>query len=359
MKHTEENQMEYNMVTASGEKILPRILRDITDGVLVLDRGGNILYINPSGCQILGLTKDCVGQKYYAVAMDDEKDDNDKFHQFLLDAVYDKDNTHSGEIEYTDKSGKKRNLRIVTSFLRNAEGNAKDGVVIQFSDETEVVRLRRKEHDTVTVFAVTMILVCSWIFFVQIWEYLNRPIPLFVMTNLVEIIGILLLLFILKNTSFTWQDIGLSVKGIGPIIRLDSLMAALGAVLLILVKVAMLKANPGHFEAGTPFFDWKVLLRTSSILYPFTAILQEFLVRGVVHENMRRIFTGKRGETLAIVVSSLFFGALHLYLGLMFMAGAALLLGVLGVLYRRQNTIWGLCIPHFVLGLMLSILHLG
>lgn len=341
------------------ERMLPRILRDITDGVLVLDQGGNVLYINPSGCQILGLKQECIGQKYYAVVMDDGNESNDTFHQFLLDAVYDKDKTHKGELEYTCKDGKKLNLRIATSFLRNSEGTVKDGVVIQFSDETEVVRLRRKERDTTTVFAVTMILICSWIFFVQIWEYLGRPISLFVMTNMVEVIGIVLLLFILKSTSFTWQDIGLSTKGLGPIIRVDSLFSALGVVLLILAKVVMMKVNPGHFPPGTPFFDWGALLSVSRILYPFTAILQEFLVRGVVHENMRRIFTGERGETLAIVVSSLFFGALHLYLGVVYMVGAALLLGVLGVLYRRQNTIWGLCIPHFVLGTVLSILHLG
>lgn len=234
-----------------------------------------------------------------------------------------------------------------------------DGVVIQFSDETEVVRLRRKERDTTTVFAVTMILLSSWIFFVQIWEYLGRPVPLFIMTNLVEAIGVLMLLFVLKNTSFTWRDIGLSAKGLGPIMCLDALLAALGVVLLVLVKTVMLKVNPGYFPQGTPFFDWSVMISASRILYPFTVILQEFLVRGVIHENMRRIFTGKQGEILTIVVSSLFFGALHLYLGVMYMVGAAFLLGALGVLYRRQNTIWGLCIPHFVLGTMLSILHLG
>ncbi len=341
------------------EGMLPRILRDITDGVLVLDQGGTVRYINPRGCQILGLTKECVGQKYYAVVMDDEKDDNDGFHQFLLDAVYDKDNVHGGELEYICEDGKKLNLRIVTSFLRNSDGTRKDGVVIQFSDITEVVRLRRKERDTTTVFAVTMILLCSWIFFIQIWEFLGRPVPLFMMTNLVELIGILLLLFILKNTSFTWQDIGLSTKKLGPIIRLDSLIAAAGVVLLILVKVVMLKVKPDYFPSDAPFFEWRNLLKVSRILYPFTAILQEFLVRGGVHENMRRIFTGKRGETVAIVVSSLFFGALHLYLGIAYMAGAALLLGLLGVLYRKQNTIWGLCIPHYVLGTALSILSLG
>ena len=61
-------------------------------------------------------------------------------------------------------------------------------------------------------------------------------------------------------------------------------------------------------------------------------------------------------ELAAIVVTSLAFGALHLFLGLIYMLGAIILLGGLGVLYRRQNTIWGLCIPHYVLGMALVFL---
>ena len=61
-------------------------------------------------------------------------------------------------------------------------------------------------------------------------------------------------------------------------------------------------------------------------------------------------------EAAAIVVSSLVFGALHLFLGLIYMLGAVVLLGGMGVLYRRQNTIWGLCIPHYVLGMALTFL---
>ena len=34
----------------------------------------------------------------------------------------------------------------------------------------------------------------------------------------------------------------------------------------------------------------------------------------------------------------------------MYMIAATALLSLFGILYRRQNSIWGLCIPHFVLG---------
>ena len=42
--------------------------------------------------------------------------------------------------------------------------------------------------------------------------------------------------------------------------------------------------------------------------------------------------------------------------GLGFMIGSFLLLSVFGVIYERQKTIWGLCIPHYFLGLSLKLI---
>ena len=54
------------MKTAAIQEIIPRILRDMSDGVLVLDMQGNILYLNEQGQTLLGVEKDCTGLKYTA-----------------------------------------------------------------------------------------------------------------------------------------------------------------------------------------------------------------------------------------------------------------------------------------------------
>ena len=110
-----------------------------------------------------------------------------------------------------------------------------------------------------------------------------------------------------------------------------------------------MRVSPGFVPAGAPFWDWSKA-NWSDYIYPLTTVLQEFLSRGVIHENLRRIFVGKHSEGAAIIVSSLIFGALHIHRGFMYMLAATALLSIFGVLYRRQNSIWGLCIPHFVLG---------
>ena len=50
------------------KEIIPRILRDMSDGVLVLDRQGQILFLNEQGRKMLGKSQDVTGQKYAAAS---------------------------------------------------------------------------------------------------------------------------------------------------------------------------------------------------------------------------------------------------------------------------------------------------
>ena len=52
------------------------------------------------------------------------------------------------------------------------------------------------------------------------------------------------------------------------------------------------------------------------------------------------------------------FAALHLHYSPFFMIGAAVLLGVFGVVYRRQRSIWGLVLVHFTFGMSAAMLGL-
>ncbi|MDO5573244.1 MAG: PAS domain S-box protein [bacterium] len=338
------------------EHLIPRILRDVTDGVMVLDMQGTIKFLNPSGGKILGTEADSLTGKKYAILMnDDSKKENDHFHQFLLDAVYDKEHVHEGNVIYVRPDGRSLELHINTSFLYDDSGNLRDGIVIQFSDVTELVTLQRKQKEASIVFAATIACVCIWVFLYVLWELCNRPISNHWMTQLVQLNGVVIFLFVLKNTSFTLRDMGFGTKNLKKIIITDSCIAVIGFVLLVGAKLLVMQFVPGFFDESKPFWNWKAM-GTSEWLYPLTVLLQEFLTRGVMHENLRRIFTGKHRESLAIIISSLIFGVLHIHMGIVYMAGAAILLGGLGMLYRKQNTIWGLCIPHYVLGISLVFL---
>lgn len=329
-------------------EIFPRILRDMSDGVLVLDKKGAVLYLNERGRALLGEHDDPVGRPYAAFFAQDAGGRNDAFHQFVLDAVYDKQHTHSGEADYTAPDGEKRRFSMTSSFLRGEDGQSQIGVVVLFSDVTELAKLHRQRHEASIIFALLMICVCAYLFLWSILRYIGAEPPTKVMTLLIEAISVLMLVIILRTTSFSIRDIGLRVANAKATFLPDILITAAGVAAFVLIKCLVLRVAPGFFPAGAPFWDFGVL-GWSDLGYPLTVVLQEFLARGVMQENLRRIFDGKHAGALSIVVSALVFGVLHIAHGLPFMIAATLLLGALGVLYHKQGNIWGLCIVHYVL----------
>ncbi len=341
---------------AEETKMIPRILRDVSDGVLVLDKRGTVLFLNPQGERLLGFGDHAVGQKYAALMLEHSRKGNESFHQFLLDALNESESTHKGEILYTQTDGNVVHLRMSTSFLFDEDGTEYEGVVIQFADITENVKLRQKQHEASFIFVTVIIYVCAWVFIDVIWELLGRPISDQLMTWVVQLLGVVVFYLVLKKTSFTLQDLGLGFKGIKSAVVTDSIIAGVGFALLIGVKLVIRAVAPDYFEPGVPFFNFDFGL--GEWMYPVVVVLQEFLTRSVMHENLRRIIVGKNSEWMAIFVSSILFGVLHIHKGIVFMLGAVILLGALGMLYRKQRTIWGLCIPHYVLGQALTILDL-
>ena len=175
--------------------------------------------------------------------------------------------------------------------------------------------MHRKEKDASIVFVSTLIFVCAWVLLVALWEFLDRPLPAHLLTQAVTFLGACMMVFLVRTTSITWRELGLSTKNLRKVLITDSLVAAAGLALMIGAKLVLLHIAPGFFEAGTPFWNWHAL-RLSGIFYPVTVFLQELISRGLMHESMRRIITGKYRELAAIVVTSLAFGALHLFLGL-------------------------------------------
>ena len=339
------------------KEIIPRILRDMNDGVLVLDRQGQILFLNEQGKRLLGESRDLTGQKYTAAFLEnDPEGENDAFHQFILDAVYDKEHVHTGEVSFKADDREARRLSLTSSFLRSEDGIKPIGIVVLFSDVTEVARLNRQRRESSTIFAVLMICVCLYLFLWSLLRYLNAEPPGWVMNLMIEGISVVMFFIILKTTSFSLRDIGLRITNAKETFVPDILIALGGSILLIGGKVILLRVAPGFFPEGAPFWDWSVGT-FADIIYPLTVILQEFLARGVMQENLNRVFTGKYAGALSIVVSSLVFGVLHIAYGLPYMVGAMLLLGALGVFYHKQGNIWGLCIIHYVLGEVATFLR--
>ena len=140
------------------------------------------------------------------------------------------------------------------------------------------------------------------------------------------------------------------------LLNLPCILLALAVlVLMIAAKLILRQFFPTVMDPKAPFFRWNAL-EPLDLLYIPTVVLQELLVRGVMQGSLERILPDSYPPAVANIIASLVFGAVHIHKGIVYMVGAALLLSFFGILYSKQKTIWGLCIPHLVLSWSLRIL---
>ena len=322
-----------------------RVLRDFDDGIITFDSSGVVRFINPAASLILGLKGNAVGKRY----QDFFGRENEELWELLARATAEKDVSHRGDVLFRREDGSLVRLNTSCICLRDSDDPRERSYVIHFDDITEIDTLRRKRRESSAVFIGQMTAVSVWMYIVALWQQAGQTVAQEVMTQFMHVISLIMFFYIRHYTHFSWEEMGLKTRGISRAVKTDCLLTAVFAAILFGLKAVILRVSPGFFAEGSPFWNWS-RANWSDYTYPLTVVLQEFLSRGVIHENLRRIFVGKHSEAAAIIVSSLLFGALHIHRGFMYMVAATALLAIFGVLYRKQNSIWGLCIPHFVLG---------
>lgn len=330
-------------------ELIPRILRDIDDSVLALDGRGHIVYMNPQCQALLGLDDRVLGQTYAQVFFDDSQKTNDAFHQFVVEAVYQKEQVHKNYATFTDKKGEKIHLKITSSFLKSEDKNESGGVVLVLSDVTETELFRKKRYDASVVFSCVIACVCLYFLLVAALEFLKLNVPTKMLTQVINAMVFVFTMVIYRKTAFSPDELGLKMqnpqKTIGEAIAIScSVIAVLMAAKLVISRV-----SPTFFPQDAPFWNWDIGLY-SWISYIFTSIIQEFLARSMTYGSIKKMFDGKHRVITALFLSSLLFGALHIAHGFLYMSAAVVLLGALGGIYERHGNIWGVTIIHYVLG---------
>lgn len=330
-----------------------RMLRDLSDGIMVVDTSGTVVHVNPAAAALLGMTEDLQGRKY-ASLMAGDREENLPFHQMLIDAVENKEALHRRNVDYIRPDGGRSVLEVTSSW--SEDGNERPEVILTMSDRSEEQRHRKKMIDASVCYNYILCVVCLWVFVTAIWNFLGQPVSTSVLSKTISVVTLLLMIPAKLHADFTWKDFGLNFNRVGRNILVDSVIGVGALGLLCLVKLVLMKKLPGFFPDGRPFFDFGKYTMLDHLLYLVEVACQELVTRGIVHEVLRHLMQNRYKEVTSILVSSLIFGAMHIHVGLVYMLGAALLLGALGLLYRRQGNIWGLCIPHFILGSALGIL---
>ena len=121
-----------------NELIQASILRELSEGVLVIRLNGKIAYVNPSAEKILNVPAEKLLGKPFAACFFLHPE-NDVFNQTVLDAVYDASVSHKNVVPYFTGSVT-RQLHLTTSFLH--EGETAVALILVIRDVSELSELR-------------------------------------------------------------------------------------------------------------------------------------------------------------------------------------------------------------------------
>lgn len=331
------------------------ILNTMQDGVISVNKTGMVTYINEVAERLVATEKtEIIGHRLAEKFFENEK--NDDFIQTVVDAVCEPDRIISKKINYWYENGEGKCFFVKTSVIKDEE-NQKQGVTFLISDITEDEEQKRRIHDLTVNFVLFIGLLCSYVFFYAMTKMVwGDSFPKALYNWLIMLISLVLTVFLSYSTSkkfsFTFLKVGKD--------RFKHDMKfvvgfCLGATLLmIVVKLVLMYSIPGIFPPNKPFFNYYRFLPSGMTvahsLYFLTSFFQEVLARKVAQETMEEIFVGAKGSIIAVFISSIMFGVLHLHYGFFFMVGCFLYLTVLGFYYRKNRNIWNCVILHLVLG---------
>lgn len=341
----------------NSEININRLIHDIEEGIIVIDKDGTVSSVNPKAKKILEVSDSIIDEKYARLIKDNS---NDEFHEMIIDAIADNKTVHKKRIHYRTNSELKT-LYIASSVLKDENEN-KIGVILSFDDVTLEEKLKNKSRDSAVIFTILVVLLSLWMFACAIFINDEDPISSTLFGRIIMYLPLVFTPVAIYVCGFTIDELGLRTTGIKKHIITDTILTVVSVAIMCIIKLLLIKLVPSFSFYNPPgvFFDFSKYTILERIEYGICVISQEYLSRGLVYECVKRMVstekTAKYADEIAIVVSSLYFAALHIYLGVTYMIGAFILLSIFGIIYKKQKSIWGLCIPHFVLGMMIEIL---
>lgn len=329
-----------------------RALADMPGCAIVVGPHGRIVYANDAACTVMGMG-DYVGRSFADFFSDHANEANDDFYEMFLSAVYDKSARQQGRCVFVAPDGTRYVFFVTSSHLVYEDEGYFVMTCADVTAEEESERLRR---ESILVLVSAIVYICLFIFVYSVWNYLGQPFEPQGMTVILEVGGVLLGLFVFKMTSLTFEDLGLGTKNLAHNLKVDGI-ACLGIIAFFMVlKLVLMKVAPGILDHPETFYDPSWVTPVRFLSYIPTALIQEFLTRGIMQESLCHVFMSKYRESMAIIISTLMFATLHLSYTPFYMLAAGLLLLVFGIIYKKQRSIWGLALIHFTFGMTAAML---
>lgn len=321
----------------------------MSDGIITVNAEGKITYLNAACVEILETGEtELLGKSFQETFLTNKK--NKEFNH-LFDLCFQKNlATPRKVVKYhIDSERKYFNIEISPLSPKTSTFGKEEfqGMMVLIEDVTDAYLLKTHERDCALIFAG--IIVCISVY-LSVWSLLkftlHVPLNTADYTKMIEGITLLLFLEIIFFTSFSLKEVGLipRKKLILKNIKQTLLIAFIACGILVVVKEIMLLM-------GLPVKQYFIGGSTSgAYIYIFTALLQEFLARGVIQTSVKHLMSVRFQTISSIILTSLLFMLMHLPFGFIFMLGAFALSIALGILFEQQKSIWGCAFLHWSVG---------
>ncbi len=331
----------YNILNREQKKM---IFAGMSDAVVTFNENAEITYANPAAKKIFYAGRE-IDERFIRILHEKTKQ-NKAFREYLIKCLEDAESLEKTVVAYYN--GEKKLYLEINSCHVRTDGEF-SGIMLIARDVTPEVDLKKQQHDFALIFSG--LITCLTIY-LYLWTYFRFTIKLAVSksvyTHMIEGIAFLLFLEIIFFTSFSPKDIGFIVK---PKKIIQSVGYAFFASLIIDCLLVM--ANVLIRAYGTPFKSYFIGGSFEAFFYYFfTALVQEFLARGVMQNTVKNIMKVKGGRVGSVIVSALLFSLMHIPFGSTFMVGAFLLSIILGTVYEIQKNLWGCIVLHWLVGYM-------
>ena len=332
-----------------------RALADMPGCAIVLGERGRIQYANEAARSVMGIGP-YVDQAFGLYFSENANPENDAFYELFVEAVRNKGLRHQGRVPFVAPDGTRYTFFVTSSLIQGQDGQS--FLVITCADVSAEEELERQRRESTFVFLASIVYICVIVFCYAFWNYFGRPFEPPHFTELLEVLGVILGFIVYQNTSLTLADLGLGTKNLARNLKTCGIASLIIVGVMAGLKLLLMNVAPQVIVHPEAFYSPSWVGPGRFFGYIFTALIQEFLSRGIMQESLTHVIAGEHNESLAIIISTLMFAALHLHYSPFFMIGAAVLLGVFGVVYRRQRSIWGLVLVHFTFGMSAAMLGL-
>jgi len=165
-----------------------------------------------------------------------------------------------------------------------------------------------------------------------------------IMEGYMTVLAVIFAVF--TNFKLNWKCFKPAKEGLKKDLTICGIMTVVILILMVAVRLVQNQMFPEI--AARPWFGLYLGMYMRWI-YPISAVLQEFFIKGVVEDNIT-CSCHKYHMHFSVWMTALFFFVLHMGYEIPMMIGAGVMCAVTGYIYEKTKSVWGSILLHVVIG---------